>query len=267
MKNKIVPILLLTLLFQAELSAGGISVDAGLTPPQDRFMFRTQYRYMSMHNGLMTMNTHMVPMVLAYGITSGFTLMARGMYVHRADENNSMVNRGVNDLFVLSKFRLLRKNTASYSFGIAPYLASNLPVGSTEISNRTWNPEIGFNISFRPRFFAIDMSTSYVITDISGKLVNNPGNVYMINTAFSALIPFKSNSEFAISPVLEGSYLNQQAGGGNPSNEILFASPGVSFIYSNLALEGLVQLPVYQDKNLGSPDQNARLILGIKYMF
>lgn len=267
MKSRLIYFFVIILCFQINLFAGGISVDAGLTPPQDRFILRTQYRYMSMQNSMMSINTQMIPLVLAYGVTSGFTVMARGMYVHRTLETTSEVSNGMNDLFLLAKFRLYRKNTASYVFGIAPYIASNIPIGSKEISNRTWNPEIGLNISFRPRFYAIDVSTYYIFSDLSDELTSKPGNVFSINTAFSAQIPLKAKSSNAISPVLEMTYSHKQDNNDNASTDILFLSPGVSFIHSSLAIEALVQIPVYQTESSNIMSQNSRLIIGIKYMF
>lgn len=267
MKSKLICLFVIVFCFHVNLLAGGISVDAGITAPQDRFILRTQYRYMSMSNSMMSMNTQMTPLVLAYGVTSGFTVMARGMYVNQKLEKTSKVNEGINDLFLLTKFRLYRKNTANYVFGLASHLASNIPIGSTEISNRSWNPELGLNISFRPRFFAIDVSISYIFSDLSRKLASKPGDILSINTAFSALIPSKSNSSNAISPVLEMTYNYQEAGDANPSKGLLFLSPGISFIHSSLSLEALVQIPVYQSENVNLMNQNSRYILGVKYMF
>ena len=39
------------------------------------------------------------------------------------------------------------------------------------------------------------------------------------------------------------------------------------FIHSSLALEALVQLPIYQTENSNIMSQKMRLILGVKYMF
>jgi hypothetical protein len=251
------------------IKAGGISVDAGLTPAQDRFILRTQYRFMSMNNTMMTAKTHMIPMVVAYGVTSGFSLMARGMYVHRTFSNNTETHNGFNDLYVLSKFRLYRKNTASYVLGIAPHIASNIPIGDTEISMRTWNPEIGLNVSYRPRFFAIDISTSYTFIDLLGKSEMNSGNIYEMNVAFSSIHPFKRGGNNAISPVIEINYSNESAkrDEDNSSNEILFISPGVSFIHSSLVLEALIQIPVYQRVAENGMNKKSKLIFGVKYMF
>lgn len=261
-------VFLLAVLFSiADLKAGGISVDAGITPPQDRFILRSQYRYMSMENALMTRYTHMAPLVLAYGVTPGITVMARGMYIHQTVSNSPEIRNGMNDLFVLSKFRLYRKNAEKYVFGIAPHIASNIPVGSSEISNRTWNPELGLNISFRPRFLALDVSAAYVFSDITGRLDEKPGNIFSINTALSAVVPLKTEHSSAISPVIEWTYQQRAENKNLPKADILFISPGASFIFSNLTLEVLLQIPVYQSDNSGMMNQNSRFILGVKYMF
>lgn len=267
MKSRLIYLLVLFFCCHAKLFAGGISVDAGITPPQDRFIMRTQYRHMSMSNSMMLMNTNMMPLVLAYGVTPGFTVMARGMYVHQTVENTSNVNKGLNDLYILSKFRLYRKNTANYVFGIAPYIATNVPLGSKEISDRTWNPKLGLNISYRPRFFSIDVSTSYMFSNLSGKQVSKMGNIFSLNTAFSAMIPLKGKLSNAISPVLELTYINEEEDEVNMSTNLIFLSPGISFIHSSLTLEALVQLPIYQTENSNIMSQKMRLILGVKYMF
>lgn len=265
--NRIGFFIFLEILFLNVLFAEGISVDAGLTPPQDRIILRTQYRYMSMDNTMMSMQTHMTPLVLAYGVSPGFTVMTRAMYVHRTISDPYSSSNGINDLYILSKFSLLRKNTARYVYGIATYLATNIPVGSTKISSRTWNPEVGLNFSFRPRFFSLDFSTSYIFSDVSGSSVSQPGNLLNFNFAFSALVPLKYSSSFAYSPVVEITYNHQGQSEISPKNEILFISPGLTFIYSDLALEALVQVPVYQSEQINSTKQNSRLIFGIKYMF
>ena len=266
MKKQIILLLFVTV-NSVSTYAGGISVDAGITPPQDRFILRYQYRYMSMENSMMTKRTQMTPIVLAYGVTSGITILARGMYVHQSVSNNSEIKNGFNDLYLLSKFRLFRRNTANYVFGIAPHIATNIPIGSKEISTRTWNTELGLNISYRPRFLAFDISASYSIADITGKLDGEQGNTFNLNTAASGLIPLKTETSSVLSPVLEMTYTFKEDSENSPDNELMFLSPGLSFIYSDLTLETLFQFPVYQNKNMNVMDQNSRIIIGLKYMF
>lgn len=236
-----------------------ISTDAGLTPAQDRWILRTQYRMMGMENSMMKTQTQMVPVVLGYGITSGISVMVRGAYVHKSYSNSDVTKRGINDLYLLSKFRLYRKNTSGYSFGIAPYLATNIPVGSKELSDRTWSPEMGLNISFRPRFLSIDLSTSYIFDDVLEKINTEHNNNYSLDVSFSGKIPLAEKSSQIISPVIEFNYSGHST--------LLFISPGISYMYSFFAIEALFQLPVYESENPGQMKQTSRGIIGIKYLF
>ena len=249
--------------------AGGISVDTGLTPGQDRWIIRTQYRFMKVQNSYMTAQYHMVPLIVAYGVTSNFTLIARAMYVNRIiDLNKTVQESGFNDPFVILKFKVYRKNTAYYVLGIAPYFASNIPVGSKELSVRTWNPEVGLSISFRPRFWSIDLTSSYTFIDVTKKMEDQESDKLSLNAAFSSMIPLK-NSNIAISPVLELTY-NKELNSNvleSTKNEILFISPGLMFIKSSLILEALYQFPVFQQTNAQVMKSKSRLVAGLRYMF
>ncbi|MEX2369851.1 MAG: transporter [Bacteroidales bacterium] len=267
MKSKILVFTGLLLLVNVGMAAQGISTDAGLTPAQDRWMVRSQLRMMGMENSMMQMNTTMVPVVVGYGITSGSTVMLRNMYVRQNSSNSAEVNSGVNDPYLLAKFRLYRKNTANFTFGMAPYFASNIPVGASEISNRSWDPEVGLNLSFRPRFLAVDISTSYVFNDAMEKINAEHLNKYNFNLAVAGIMPFKKRPDQALSPVIELNYSRE----GNQNSivrtrELLFLSPGFSYIISSLFIEALYQVPVYQSERTDLMTQRPRWILGLKYM-
>ncbi len=64
-------------LISENAASAGISVDAGLTPPEDRWIVRTQFRYMERKNGPAPMNkkmeTYAFPVVVAYGLRPDFT--------------------------------------------------------------------------------------------------------------------------------------------------------------------------------------------------
>ncbi|MFC1692852.1 hypothetical protein ACFL1R_05055 [Candidatus Latescibacterota bacterium] len=67
--------------------AGGISFDAGLTPPEDRWILRTQVRYMQRNDDPSPMgremSTLMLPVVLAYGFRPDLTIMVRQSVISR----------------------------------------------------------------------------------------------------------------------------------------------------------------------------------------
>lgn len=267
MKYSFLILITFILIVQSSVMAQ-ISTDAGLTPAQDRWIFRTQYRMAGMENSMMKTSTQMVPMVLGYGITSWFSIMVRNVYVHKSYSNSNEVNSGINDLYLLSKFRLLRKNTSNYSFGVAPFVASNIPIGSKSISDRTWDPEIGLNISFRPRFLSIDFSTYYTFADATEKLSTNHLNRYNLDVSFSGKIPLTSESNQILSPVLEFNYYQEgKKNNYSSANELLFISPGISYKHSSLAIEALYQIPVYELDKADRMYQLSRWIFGFKYLF
>lgn len=249
--------------------AGGISVDAGLTPGQDRWILRMQYRYMEEYNPNMTMQNQMFPLMVAYGVTSNFTLMARIMYVQRTIEMNDNQNlNGLNDPGILLKFKVYRKNTADYVLGIAPFMATNFPVGNSDVSRQIWNPEIGLSVSYRPRFWSLDFTALYRIGDLTEKEESQVSNFISLNTAISTMIPI-NKSDVAISPVLELTY-NREINSGleaDMKKEVLFISPGFMFIKSSFVLELLYQYPVYQQDQVQVMSSEPRFIAGIRYMF
>jgi len=72
MKNKFLSLTLLgafLISFGTRTKAEGISVDAGLTPAQDRIVVRLQYRNILNQMGGNDMVMHMMPVVVAYGLT------------------------------------------------------------------------------------------------------------------------------------------------------------------------------------------------------
>lgn len=123
--------------------AGGISVDAGLTPAQDRWMLRTQVRYMHRSEDPSPMGREMssfaFPVVLAYGFKPNLTLVVRQIVMHREMSMMSTTERstGLGDLFVLAKYKAYRRNTSRYTLGIAPTLGLQLPTGDDSFTSET----------------------------------------------------------------------------------------------------------------------------------
>ena len=88
--------------------AGGISVDAGLPPGEDRWIVRLQYRYIDLKNTNMRLQNHVIPFIVSYGVTPDFTFMTRFLYVNQIIDQNSQSKRnGVNDPFFLLKYMLI----------------------------------------------------------------------------------------------------------------------------------------------------------------
>ncbi|MBW8050514.1 MAG: hypothetical protein FVQ77_09275 [Cytophagales bacterium] len=250
--------------------ADGISVDAGLTPAQDRWILRTQYRLMNMYNSGMETYVHAFPLVVVYGLTSKITLMTRQSYqIRNMVFNEKTSQNGFDDPYFLMKIKAFRKNTATYTFGIAPTIASNIPVGNEQISDKIWSPKTGVNCSYRHRFWLFDLNIFYTFQDINKKATSNYNDVLHINSAFSRLFPYKNNSDNLFSPVMEFSYSHEFNTTNTPgmfTSKKLLGSPGFKMVYSSFIFEALYQIPLYQNTPEAMMKSRGNLIVGIRYM-
>jgi hypothetical protein len=258
----------------------GISVDAGLTPAEDRWIFRTQFRYLSLGdlaNLNREMEMHMVPVVLAYGLRSNLTLLCRQPILRRKMTmmGASDPASGFGDFFLMGKFKLYRRNTESYTLGMAATLGIEAPTGSSEFSSRTWDLKPGLYFSWRTGGLGSDVSIAYTLNGVAGEGIDNviPGNEFALDWAASYQFSLGGSSRMSIAPVLEASYrdisFNRVDGEDieNTGRSILFFSPGIKFISTSFVLEALIQIPVSQKWNGNQLDRNSTLLFGMRYLF
>jgi hypothetical protein len=276
MQSRIYIFILTCLLFLSsfQVCATGISVDAGLTPAEDRWIVRTQYRQMSMDATMHQMNTDMFMAVVAYGYTRDVTIMIRQMAVSRVMtmSGNEKTSSGLTDLAVLGKFGVYRKNTRNVILALAATLALKMPTGAKDISTGTWDWQAGIYGSWRSMRWGNDLNLTYTWNDFTGRAPSgiNPGDVIGIDAAFSYQFSLGSSGETSLTPVLELNYRYSMANlsegqdvGGDGS--IFFISPGLKFTYDSFILEVLIQNPVNQTYQ--NSDQNRRGLIGFRYMF
>jgi len=260
--------------------SSGISVDAGLTPAQYRWIFRTQLRHMNF--GSMSINQkmemYMVPVILAYGLKSNLTILCRQPIMRRdmSMMGASHAENGFGDLFVMGKFKIYRQNTLNYTLGMAATIGIEAPTGSEAFSSKTWDLQPGLYFSWRRGSLGTDVSISYTWNGFANKGQNgavNPGNELSFDWAVSYQFGLGTNSRISMAPVLEVSYKDNSSDRlnsrdiENTGESILYISPGFKFTMSSLILEALLQLPVAQNRNGIQIDRNASWILGLRYMF
>ncbi|MHC4557922.1 MAG: transporter, partial [Planctomycetota bacterium] len=256
-------------------------VDAGLTPAEDRWIFRTQLRYMQRKDDPTPMDrkmdTYAVPIVLAYGLRPDLTLMVRQVVKHRKMSMAGSVSRdtGLDDLFILGKYRLYRRNTREYTFGIAPTLGLEFPTGDDDFTSDTWDLEPGLFASWRSGPWASDFNIAYKWNGFADKGEGglNPGDELSVDLALAHQFSIGQKADTSLTPVLEFSYKHlspDRLSGHNVSNtgeSLFFISPGVKFTKSSHILEALVQIPAWQDQKDSQLEQGTRLILGARFMF
>lgn len=268
-------------LISENTNAGGISIDAGLTPPEDRWIIRTQFRYMQRKDGPAPMNqkmeTYVFPIIVAYGFRPDLTLMIRQRVKHRNMSMGGSVSRdtGLGDLFVLGKYKLYRHNTREYTFGIASTLGLELPTGDDDFGSETWDLQPGLFASWRNGPWASDFGISYTWNGFAdkGKDGLNPGNELSVDLALAHQFTIGKEADSSLAPVLEFNYKHifpDRLSGHDVSNtgeSLFFISPGFKFTMSSFILEILLQFPVWQDQEGSQPKQETRLIIGNRFMF
>ncbi|MHC4790279.1 MAG: transporter [Planctomycetota bacterium] len=268
-------------LISENASAAGISVDAGLTPPEDRWIIRTQFRYMHRKDDPTPMNqkmdTYAFPLVVAYGFRPDLTLMVRQPVKHRKMSMRGSVSRdtGLDDLFVLGKYKIYRRNTPEYTFGIASTLGVEFPTGADSFTSETWDLQPGLYTSWRSGPWASDFNIAYKWNGFAdrGKNGLNPGDELSVDWALAHQFSIGEKADTSLTPVLEFNYkhiLPDRLSGHNVSNtgeSLFFVSPGLKFTKSSFILEALLQFPVWQDQEGSQLKQGTRLIVGTRFMF
>lgn len=268
MKNNFVKATLLaTLLFSVTLNlkAEGISVDAGLTPAQDRIVVRLQYRNMLNHMGGNDIVMHMMPVVVAYGLTPDITVMLRNIYraVGTNETMMEMDNRWM-DPFLMGKVKLYRRNTRVYSLGVAGFAGTTFPILNSSVS-KTYSPVIGVNASFRPGLWSFDLNNAYEWVDYNTEENQSAAKQLQVNLAVSRNILLPGIENWVLSPVQEFSFANNKPASGENSS-YGFISPGFQIVSPNVKFEGLYQIAINSSQTGGVKNGN-RLILGLRFMF
>ena len=269
------------LLTGAQVHGAGISVDAGLTPPEDRWILRNQLRYMTRKNDPTSMDRHTsiykFPTVLAYGVTSDFSVMVRQAIQSRDMDMMGKSNKdtGLDDLFFLVKYKLFRENTSVYTFGMAATLGFEFPTGDEDFTSDTWDVMPGIYSSWRKGPLASDLQIAYKWNGFADRGENglNPGNELHLDFAWSYQFSLTDDSSISLAPVLEFSYLNiapDRRNGRNLSNtgeNVVYVSPGLKFTRESFIIEALLQIPVWQDQKGSLPERGIGVIVGTRFLF
>lgn len=267
MSNKLLFFVLLVTLFPIDFSssAEGISVDAGLTPGQDRIIVRLQYR-----NLIRTMDgndvvIHVIPMVVVYGLSPDLTLMMRNGY-RAVGTNKTMLIMEDQwlDPFFMGKVKLFRHNALNYTFGLAGFAGTTFPVWNSS-ALKTYSPVMGLNASLRPNFWSFDLNSAYEWSNYNTSQKRSETRQLQLNLAISRNVIFPGTENWVLAPVQEFSFVRNYPVSGD-ANSFGFLSPGIQIVSPYLKIEGLYQIALNSSQSTG-PKNGNRLILGLRLLF
>ena len=201
-------------LLVSSASAVGITVDAGLTPPEGRWILRTHIRYMQRINDPTPIDRKMssstFSIVMAYGIRSDLTLMVRQALIHQemSISGSDDVKTGLGDLFIQAKYKAYRRNTPKYTFGIAPTIGLELKSGHDSFTSGSWDLRMGLYTSWRSGPWGSDFNIAYSWNGFADddEYGVNPGDQLFLNLAFAHQLSISKKASPTLAPVLELSY-------------------------------------------------------------
>ena len=274
-------ILIAFLLVSSNTNAAGISVDAGLTPAEGRWIVRTQLRHMQRDNDPTSMDRKMRKYTLntisAYGLRRNLTLMLKQPAVHQEMlmAGSTSTETGLANLSLLAKYGIFRRNTSEYTFGVATTFVLEIPSGSDAFTSETWNIKSGLYMSWRRGPLASDVNIAYAwngFADESSRGIS-PGDEMSLDWAMARQFSIGETANVSLAPVLELSYKNispDQSGGYNIVNtgeSVLYLSPGIKYTKSSFIFEALIQFPAWQDQEGSQLRRDYAGLVGFRYMF
>ena len=272
-------LLLGILILAGESSAAGVSVDAGLTPAENRWMIRIQSRQMGATSQLSTPTRQMKlqanVFMAAYGLRPNVTIIGMQGWMNREMTMMGVVNNstGLADLNLLVKYLIHRTNTRYQTLGIAATAKLTLPTGEDGFSDDYWSFAPGLYLSLRRGTWAFDGSTTYRVQDILFQQVEmTRGWEYSLDGAVARQLPVGGLKNMALAPVLEFNFLVNRrdrptAVEMDDAESVVFLSPGFKYTYSSTILESLIQVPIWQKIPITSLEKDVRWRVGLRFMF
>lgn len=247
------------------LLADGISVDAGLTPAQDRWIIKSQMRFLNLNNNEMHSSFFNAPLIFAYGLLPNVTIMYRQNYISKNQSGINEKMSGLMDPFLLVKMKLFRKNTEKFTFGIAPSFGVSFPVMNSKVSMNRWNPELGINSSFRPLYWSFDLNIKSIFRNFPNNKPEILKRTDELNLAVSRQFYFHQESNVAFVPVIEyGIFRDIQNTSSSTFQQVIAC--GLQVIMPKIIFEGLFQ-NYFQNQNSGNPTfSKKQLILGVRFL-
>ena len=264
-----------------KISAAGISVDAGLTPAEGRWILRTQLRYVHRDDDPTpmdrSMKVYMFNNTLAYGLRRDLTLMVKQALVRHEMVMAGATSRdtGLSDLFVMAKYRVYRMNTPEQTFGLAATLGLGLPTGGEAITSDTWDVKAGVYTSWRRGSWASDFNLAHAWLGPAsdGSHGGGPGDEISLDWALAHQFSVGETADVSLTPVVEFSYKHifpdrlESQSVPDTGEAVIHLSPGIKFTRSSFILEVLAQIPVWQELEGSQLKRDTGMLVGTRFMF
>jgi len=263
-----------------EAGAAPETFNTALPVAKGEFIFREQFLYARASDDPSPADREVEVLgaisVLGYGATSDLALFGVLPYLDKrlelTDPSGQRIarsTRGIADAQLFGRYTIFQRDLPGRNFRIAPFFGLELPTGddddsdsfgrlpaTLQLGSGSWDPFGGVIATYQTLDYQLDAQISYK--------ANTEANDFKFGDEFR----FDASLQYRLWPrelgagvpgflygVLETNLLHQaknEAGGADDPNSggtTLFLSPGLQYVTKRWVLEGIVQLPVVQDRN------------------
>ncbi len=233
----------------------------------------------------------MNPIILPYELLDNKLIIGAGIpllnkKLEMANGAKRESGYGAGDLFLFGKYNLYQKDKHQGTFRMAGKFTLSLPTGETDASDQfgklppslqrgagSVNPSAMLIATKLWRRFGINGDLGYTFMTESDGLNRGDEFRYDISSSFR-LLPsvFKKYPDHQVNLMFElnGTYTGKSEKKGitdqNSGGHILFLSPGLQYMYSNVILEGSAQIPGITSLNGAQMEPDWTLFFGFRWL-
>ena len=252
------------------IHAAGLNTDVALSPPEDGFIIRTQWRYSQLSDDPTPMdrqvNLLVIPTTIVYGITADLTILGTVPVIYRHTDFGSgggaETDAGVGDIPLLLKYRFYQEDEPGVTTRWSVIGGLELPTFDDDFSSDSVDPIIGTVWTHQELDWWVDWDL-----------------IYKFNTAGGIRGDDELRGDVAVSLRLAGGEGDDRGPWGlyaigeinakyivDGSSQV-FLSPGIQFITPQLILEVGAQLPVHQDMKSPRLETDFTVVGSIRFQF
>lgn len=252
--------------------AGPINSDVAFTPREGGTILRLQYTYSEAdrRDAAPGVRSFGARAVLIHGATENLALILAAPFVHREIDvlgpgGSSLEFRqdGLADVTLLAKYRFWQNDLGPMHTARWALLGGvNIRSGDSDVTSDSYDPILGTVFSWRRHRNTFDADLLYQFNTGGGRAGHD---ALRYDLAYSyRLLPetFRTSNPYSLNVVAElnGRYLT------DGSHEI-FLAPGLQFAMQRWVLEASLQLPVVQELSDHMPQDDYRIIVGLRFQW
>ncbi len=252
--------------------AGPINSDVAFTPREGGSILRLQYTYSEAdrRDGAPGVQASGARAVLIHGVTKDLALILAAPFVHREidvlDPGGSSLDfrqDGLADVTLIAKYRFWQRDVGPlHTLRWAVLGGINIRSGDSDVTSDSYDPILGAVFSWRRDRKAFDADLLYQLNTGGGR---SGHDALRYDLAYSyRLVPetFRTTNPYSIRAVAElnGRYLT------DGSHEV-FLAPGLQLAMPRWVLEASLQLPVVQELADHMPQDDYRIIVGLRFQW